>query len=191
MTTKIRLKEFGLLPRRIILRLKARREMKTFIRGAKKTFKHCKPLQWEPLFDPDMRTAFLRPTLEDSYGSKMKYEESMMKFGSMLDDWADSVDAALDEIEKSVAKLPEKDREVQARILWKEQRHKYKKPTQNEFFYPGYGLVTAEDMAAESELDDFENLMKSRDERLKHMLDMFEKWSRQAQETRDKAGETS
>ena len=188
MTTKIRLKEFGLLPRRIILRLKARREMKTFTRGAKKTFKHCKPLQLEPLFDLDMRTAFLRPTLEDSYGSKMKYEESMMKFGSIMEDFENSVDAALDEIEKSVAKLPEKDREVQARILWKEQRHKYKKPTQNEFFYPGYGLVSAEDMAAESELDDFENLMKSRDKRSKHMLNMFENWSRQA---RDNAGETS
>ena len=188
MTTKIRLKEFGLLPRRIILRLKARREMKTFIRGAKKTFKHCKPLQLEPLFDLDMRTAFLRPTLEDSYGSKMKYEESMMKFGSMLDDWADSVDAALDEIEKSVAKLPEKDREVQARILWKEQRHQYKKPTENEFYYPGFGLVTAKDIASESELDDFENLMKSRDQRAKHMLDMVEKLLMQA---RYKAGETS
>ncbi len=121
----------------------------------------------------------------------MEYQESIMKFGSMMDDFEDSVDAALNEIEKSVAKLPEKDREVQARILWKDQRHQFKKPTENEFFYPGYGLVTAEDMAAESELDDFENLMKSRDERLKHMLDMFEKWSRQAQETRDKAGETS
>ena len=188
MTTKIRLKEFGLLPRRIILRLKVRRDMKTFIRGAKKTFKHCKPLQREPLFDPDMCTAFLRPTLEDSYGSKMKYEESMLKFGSIMDDFEDSVDAALDEIEKSVAKLPEKDREVQARILWKDQRHQFKKPTENEFYFSGYGLVTAEDMAAESELDDFENLMKSRDKRSKHMLNMFENWSRQA---RDNAGETS
>ena len=188
MTTKILLKEFGLLPRRITLRLKARREMKTFIRGAKKTFKHCKPLQWEPLFDLDMRTAFLRPTLEDSYGSKMKYEESMMKFGSIMDDFEDSVDAALDEIEKSVAKLPEKDREVQARILWKDQRHQFKKPTENEFYYPGFGLVTAKDIASESELDDFENLMKSRDQRAKNTLDMVEKLLLQA---RDKAGETS
>ncbi len=188
MTTKIRLKEFGLLPRRIALQLKARREMKTFIRGAKKTFKHWKPPQWELLFHPDMRTAFLRPTLEDSYDSKMKYEESMMKFGSMLDDFEDSVDAALDEIEKSVAKLPEKDREVQARILWKEQRHQYKKPTENEFYYPGFGLVTAKEIASESELDDFENLMKSRDQRAKHMLDMVEKLLQQAP---DKAGETS
>ena len=188
MATKIRLKESGLLPRRIRLLLKARRKMKTI----NKYFKQC---DWQPkrgpLFDPGMRTCFISPAFERSYGSPMEHQESIMKFGSMMDDFEDSVDAALNEIEKSVAKLPEKDREVQARILWKEQRHKYKKPTENEFFYPGYGLVTAEDMAAESELDDFENLMKSRDERLKHMLDMFEKWSRQAQETRDKAGETS
>ena len=111
-----------------------------------------------------------------------------MKFGSMIDDFEDSVDAALNEIEKSVAKLPEKDREVQARILWKEQRHQYKKPTENEFYYPGFGLVTAKDIASESELDDFENLMKSRDQRAKHMLDMVEKLLMQA---RYKAGETS
>jgi len=194
-TTKIRLKEFGLLPRRIRLLLKARREMKTFIRGAKKTFKHWKPLRWKPLFHPDMRTSYLRPTSEDIYGSvpkyhisPMEYQGSIMKFGSIMDDFEDSVDAALDEIEKSVAKLPEKDREVQARILWKDQRHQFKKPTENEFYFPGYGLVTAEDMAAESELDDFENLMKSHDKRSKHMFNMFENWSRQA---RDKAGETS
>jgi hypothetical protein len=37
-------------------------------------------------------------------------------------------------------------------------------------------------------LDDFENLMKSRDQRAKHMLDTVENLLQQA---RDKAGETS
>ena len=185
MTTKIRLKEFGLLPRRTILRLKARRRMKTIN-------KYFKQYDWQPkrgpLFDPDMRTCFISPSFERSYGSPMEYQESIMKFGSMMDDFEDSVDAALDEIEKSVAKLPEKDREVQARILWKDQRHQFKKPTENEFYYPGFGLVTAKDIASESELDDFENLMKSRDQRAKNTLDMVEKLLLQA---RDKAGETS
>ena len=173
MTTKIRLKEFGLLLRRIRLRLKARRRMKTIN-------KYFKQYDWQPkrgpLFDPGMRTCFISPAFEDSYDLQMEK-------------WESSVDAALGEIEKSVAKLPEKDREVQARILWKEQRHKYKKPTENEFFYPGYGLVTAEDMAAESELDDFENLMKSRDERLKEELDWVE--SILCRYARDGASETS
>ncbi len=194
MTTKIRLKKFGLLPRRIRLRLKARQETKTI----KKYFKQC---NWQPkrgpLFDPEMHASYPRPTLEDSYssvpkyhGSPMEYQGSIMKFGSIMEDFENSVDAALDEIEKSVAKLPEKDREVQARILWKEQRHQYKKPTENEFYYPGFGLVTAKDIASESELDDFENLMKSRDKRSKHVLDMCENSLRQAREARDKAGET-
>ena len=144
-----------------------------------KYFKQC---NWQPkrgpLFDPGMRTCFISPAFEDSYDLQMEK-------------WESSVDAALGEIEKSIAKLPEKDREVQARILWKDQRQKLKKPKINYFLYGGYELVTAEDMDAKSEWDEFKNLMKSRDERLKHMLDMFEKWSRQAQETRDKAGETS
>jgi len=181
--TKIRLKESGLLPRRIRLRLKARRKMKTI----NKYFKQC---DWQPkrgpLFDPGMRTCFISPAFERSYGSPMEHQESIMKFGSMMDDFEDSVDAALNEIEKSVAKLPEKDREVQARILWKDQRHQYKKPTLIHLWHED---VTAEDMDAESEWDEFKNLMKSRDERLKEKLDWVE--SILCKYARDRASETS
>ena len=170
MTTKIRLKEFGLLPRRTILRLKARRKMKII----NKYFKQC---NWQPkrgpLFDPGMRTCFISPAFEDSYDLQMEK-------------WESSVDAALGEIEKSVAKLPEKDRGVQTRILWKDQRHQYKKPT---LTYPWHEDVTAEDMDAESEWDEFKNLMKSRDERLKEELDWVE--SILCRYARDGASETS
>ena len=164
MTTKIRLKEFGLLPRTIILRLKARQETKTITQQVKKSL--TKPVPQATMSDEEYaeglyiseRISCFDPTLEDIYNLQMGK-------------WESSVDAALDEIEKSVAKLPEKDREVQARILWKDQRHQYKKPT---LIYLWHEDVTAEDMDAESEWDEFKNLMKSRDERLKEELDWIE-----------------
>ena len=46
----------------------------------------------------------------------------------IVDAWNDSVYEALREIAESVAKIPEKDRDARARILWKEWQKQNKKP---------------------------------------------------------------
>jgi hypothetical protein len=46
----------------------------------------------------------------------------------VIETWDKSVDEALKEIQESVAKLPEKDRDLQAKIRWKEWQEKNNKP---------------------------------------------------------------
>ena len=62
-------------------------------------------------------------------------QEAVNKFWSntpsdsdVIETWDRSVDDALKEIQESVAKLPEKDRDVQAKIRWQDWQEKNNKP---------------------------------------------------------------
>ena len=73
--------------------------------------------------------------IKDDSQSWSDIAASMKKFWSntpsdsdVIETWDRSVDDALKEIQESVAKLPEKDRDVQAKIRWQDWQEKNNKP---------------------------------------------------------------
>lgn len=73
--------------------------------------------------------------IKDDNQSWSDIAASMKKFWSntpsdsdVIETWDRSVDDALKEIQESVAKLPEKDRDVQAKIRWQDWQEKNNKP---------------------------------------------------------------
>ena len=129
-TTKIRLNEFGLLPRRIRLQLKTRQESSAITPQVETRF--ARVISPSTVSDDvDVRDSKLSTTNHpSSYSNRYNFD--------IVDAWNDSIYEALREIAESVAKLPEKDRTVRARILWKEWQKLNKKPKvvdQMERFY--------------------------------------------------------
>jgi hypothetical protein len=64
----------------------------------------------------------------DISASIKKFWSNTPSDSDVIDTWDRSVDDALKEIQESVAKLPEKDRDVQAKIRWKDWQEKNNKP---------------------------------------------------------------
>ena len=64
----------------------------------------------------------------DIAASIKKFWSNTPDDSDVIETWDRSVDDALKEIQESVAKLPEKDRDVQAKIRWKDWQEKNNKP---------------------------------------------------------------
>jgi len=113
--------------------------------------------------------------IKDDSQSWSDIAASMKKFWSntpsdsdVIETWDRSVDEALQQIQESVAKLPEKDRDVQAKIRWQDWQEKNNKPKivdQIERFHKSLKLTPI----SQKEMQEINEYLEARNAKLEAM----------------------